>query len=103
MSTHNVQKATNLSNTSALWWAAGFLEGEASFAKTIAVYQVNREPLDRLQQIFGGSIRPRPSRDNSQPHFIWITSGARARGIMMTLYPFLTEKRQQSIKQVLDI
>jgi hypothetical protein len=86
-------------------WAAGFMEGEAHFSPTAAsvhVYQVNREPLDRLQYLFGGSVLKGPTRyeDNPrrQPQCIWQVTGTRGRGVSMTVYPFMSAKRQSQIR-----
>jgi hypothetical protein len=88
-----------------LQWAAGFLEGEAHFGTNgearcpvLAVAQVDREPLDRLRTFFGGSVRFQPSRQpNARDSWKWSASGSRALGIMMTLYPMLTSRRQATV------
>lgn len=58
-------------------WVAGFLEGEGSFQNVrspiVAVAQVQREPLERLQRLFGGKILysiPK-NKPNSQPIHNW--------------------------------
>jgi len=44
-------------------WAAGFIEGEGTFGASkhggihIAVCQIQLEPLERLQRLFGGIIK----------------------------------------------
>ena len=48
-------------------WAAGFLEADGCFSKTrpsgkISASQKHREPLDRLQDIFGGTVYKRQNR-----------------------------------------
>jgi len=83
-----------------LEWAAGFVEGEASFqnqagSPTMHAPQVNREPLVRMLVLFGGTIDP--PRKVGSPTSCWRISGARARGVMLTLYPLLSEKRKQQI------
>lgn len=90
-----------------LYWAAGFIEGEGSFHKThsqkgsksevIEVSQVEKQPLDKLQSIFGGNIRAHPQKGC----FVWSVCGSRARGIMMTLYSLMSEKRKRQIKEAL--
>lgn len=90
-----------------LRWAAGFLEGEGSFSggyngHTVAVPQVNREPLEWLVRWFGGRIMPVPPRRSTQsPAFTWYVTGPRARGVMMTLYGFLSQRRQSQIRWAL--
>ena len=97
-------------------WAAGFVEGEGNFTplrvkghsyERVMVAQVNREPLERMLALFGGNIlkihRNAPLKDGTKP-FIWQwrASGARARGIMFTLFSFMSAKRKGQIKFALN-
>ena len=90
-----------------LTWVAGFLEGEGCFASggdsiQVCAVQVQREPLDRLQRWLGGKIYERRSNNPRHNHaWVWQTSGARARGIMMTLYALMSPKRQLQIRKAL--
>lgn len=97
-----------------LEWAAGFLEGEGTFNASIdnrgksaitgkhyinykvVVTQVNDEPIYRLRNLFGGTVSLR-ERYDGQDQFLWTTSGARARGIMMTLFPLMSRVKQEQI------
>lgn len=94
-----------------LAWAAGFLEGEGSFHSTssiaagkryhhqrVAAVQVDSEPLAKLLRLFGGRISLIKPRGNSKESFYWTVNGNRARGIMLTLFPLLSERRQQQIR-----
>jgi len=92
-----------------LAWAAGFLEGEGDFSlgnhAHIRASQVEREPLDRLQRIFGGSVKPRKHR-NGKPTWsdFWswsIDRQAQVSGICMTLYVLMSSKRQKRIRELL--
>lgn len=92
-----------------LEWAAGFLEGEGSFAfskhKNISVVaaQVQKEPLERLQAMFGGGIYGnRPKNPNSHYCWRWQTVGSRAVGICMTLYSLMSTRRKDQIRVALD-
>lgn len=108
-SSHERLAATGSPTIRDLEWAAGFLEGEGSFAymkggtQRVRASQVNSEPLARLKKIFGGSISYEPSRTQKETGnkkadcFAWAISGARARGVMLTLFPLLSEKRQDQI------
>ena len=85
-------------------WAAGFLEGEGSFRgskqeRSARVQGVQKDPetLFRLQRLFGGSIHK-----NRQAIHVWHLCGARAAGLMMTLYPLLSERRKVVIRDVLS-
>ena len=92
-----------------LHWAAGFLEGEVgvscnhrkTWCEVLSVSQVEREPLDRLREMFGGTITYRTPKANQQPYFRWDVSGVRARGIMLTLYVLLYSRRQSQIRRAL--
>lgn len=100
-------KAIARLTTRDLEWAAGFLEGEGSFVKTMHSHNVtapqrNLEPLLRLQALFGGTINT--SWGNGKGKLLiprWYISGTRARGVMMTLYTLLSKKRQDQIIKVL--
>lgn len=95
-------------------WTAGFLEGEGSFtpggygrkrgsSPWISAAQVQREPLERLQGFYGGSISRaiRDKRFNSQPCHTWVLSARRAAALMMTLYRLMSPRRQSQIRHSL--
>ena len=91
-----------------LGWVAGFLEGEGSFTLTAAKHprviavQVAHEPLDRLFMFFGGSIcEKKPNGFGKKPLRSWAVNGAKAVGIMMTLYPIMSPERKAQIKRTL--
>ena len=100
-----VQRAAGHPTIRNLEWAAGFLEGEGYFgnegrSERIHAAQTTREPLERLQSYFGGNIgmhRWKPAKPSHNPTYAWRVFGARARGIMMTLYPLLSARRQKQI------
>lgn len=83
-------------------WAAGFLEGEGSFTATsspiVTATQVNREPLERLQEIFGGSIKYHASQ--AHPAYYWRACGNRARTVMDAVYELLSQRRRSQIDSV---
>lgn len=97
--------ATGVASIADMAWAAGFLEGEGNFgvnnrklgrrgSHVVRATQKNPEPLYKLQQILGGSIM-NPRADG---YGEWRTYGARARGIMLTLFSFLSAKKRADIK-----
>lgn len=98
-----------------LGWVAGFLEGEGSFSGrgsgkgclTVAVSQVQREPLERLQRLFGGEIYRYNHGKNSKPtwsnFYRWTKCGKKAAEIMILLYPLMSPKRQDKIAELLVI
>jgi len=77
-----------------LYWIAGFLEGEGCFYNRrqmrVIASQVNLEPLERLQALVGGVVKPK----KHQTIYEWVAWGPRAAGIAMTLYPLLSRRRQ---------
>lgn len=95
-----------------LEWAAGFLEGEGCFGRTAGsqragANQVNKEPVQRLLDLFGGSLKQYKKRryaiHKSQPNptWDWYVGGSRARGVMMTLYPLMSERRKEQLRAAL--
>lgn len=96
-------KASLSPTTTDLAWAAGFLEGEGSFQKSngtqgVCASQVQRDPLERLQNLLGGQIYVvREADSRNQRVYRWAVSGARARGIMMTLFTFMSPRRREQI------
>lgn len=94
-----------------LGWAAGFLEGEGSFVRcgyasqAVTAVQADQEPLLRLQEIFGGRITkkaPEANRLSRKGFYRWGIAGARARGVMYTLYTMMTIRRQAQIRSALN-
>jgi len=98
-----------------LHWAAGFLEGEGTFAGNgryhkspkgishkVAATQVEPETLWRLREMFGGVVSHARQPDGvRQGIWQWQLSGVRARGVMMTLYSLLSERRRIYIREEL--
>lgn len=88
-----------------IFWAAGFYEGEGFACQTgvseqLSAVQVNREPLERLQEFFGGSLRLRGARNSrSNPTWRWRICGSRARGFAMTIYSLLSRRRQEQLRK----
>lgn len=84
-------------------WAAGFIEGEGSFGHVstacVRAAQVQREPLERLQKMFGGNIRlqkrnrTNPRNANSADIWNWYIYGRRAASVIMTILPLLSARR----------
>jgi hypothetical protein len=65
---------------------------------------MQREPLDRLQVLFGGTICliQQPTNLLSKgPIWDWSISGVGARGVMMTLFVFLTHHRKEQVTKAL--
>lgn len=102
-----------------IYWAAGFLEGEGCFASResphsrwkngtvlgvdILAVQVQKEPLERLQACFGGSLKQRQQGGEAyshyQPIWRWSLTSSRAIALMMTLYLLMSPVRQAQIRK----
>lgn len=93
-----------------LHWAAGFIDGEGSFSRcggTIAVQAVQVEiwPINKLYDLFDGGINTfqrKEIKSNGGVYYRWNAYGPRAAGIMLTLHPLLSPKRQGKIEELLD-
>lgn len=88
-----------------LAWAAGFIDGEGSFlwngsSEMISVPQKDKELLVKLQTLFGGGLTARPTKYGYRMN-VWQVYGARARGVAMTLYSFMSDRRKAQIGQML--
>ena len=93
-----------------LHWAAGFFEGEGCFRSTRAVVaeatQVNREPLERLQRIFGGKILLKKyyiKRPNTQPLWDWYVGSVMAATFAVLLFSELSQKRKNEAEKMLRL
>ena len=97
-----------------LYWAAGFLEGDGCFSigrnqPVVHASQKTKEPLERLQQIFGhGNITKatyvilNDRRPRNMEMWQWRINSNHAAAIMMTLYSMLSSRRQQRIREILN-
>lgn len=95
-------------------WAAGFLEGEGWFAfrgsrgskptaeMRVGAAQVNREPLERLQSMYGGKIygRTQVTQDgaNRRPWFGWeLNDRSAVLRLTEDIRPWLSQNRLDRI------
>jgi len=92
-----------------LAWAAGFIEGEGWFLKSpngsaqIGAAQVQREPLERLQALFGGKLVQRNTNGHSKKKiWFWSLTARRSIEVMMTLYVLMSPRRQGQIETALS-
>ena len=95
-----------------IYWAAGFLDGEGWFVNqrsmpVIKAKQNNPELLYRLQNIFGGEVNPKREIKSGKykGNFFgeYYLGTDRAAGIMMILFPLMSQKRKEEIKEVLGV
>ena len=92
-------------------WMAGFLEGEGCFrwdranSRTVSVAQKNPEPIDKLYRLCGGYVYRRQLKQWGKENDLcsyWNVKGARARGIMMTIYSLMSARRKAQISKALS-
>lgn len=94
-------------NLRELYWAAGFMEGEGSFCSqryliTATAVQVQRQPLERLQALFGGCLRSfRRKAVTGEVYHRWELVGRRAAAVAMTLFTLMSPRRQEQIRAAL--
>jgi len=86
-----------------IYWAAGFIEGDGYFSRPkrsecMEVTQKSVWPIQKLYDIFGGTLRL-----NKRGMYIWNVSGARARGMIFTLYLLMSPRRQKQMRKAMGI
>lgn len=93
-----------------IYGAAMLLEGEGCFtcrkneASSITIFcgMTDEEPPRRLHQWFGGNlITIKPRKPGYKLVYRWAISGTKAAGIMMTIYPLMSKRRKERIKELL--
>jgi hypothetical protein len=86
-------------NLQSICWAAGIYEGEGtcqfSSGLKMSVTQKDRWLVDVLLELFGGTIVEVPSTRGIC--YRWCMYGSYAAGFLMTVYKFLSPKRQEQI------
>lgn len=91
-------------------WAAGIYEGEGSCQNRygtsgtshVRVFQKDAWLLHKLRDLFGGRVSPVTQKRTTAPeervtYHRWDIYGARARGFGMTIYTFLSPRRQKQL------
>ncbi len=94
-------------------WAAGFVDGEGcvrirvlnnrrlgkiSYSLALSAAQVERDPLERLKRLFGGSISltVRCLKGNQSPYYQFIVTGSSAASAFAEMLPHLTVKKERA-------
>lgn len=87
-------------------WAAGFFDGEGNIGiaptnkagqMRLIVGQVKKEPLEKLQSLYGGSLRVQQSRKNNWANYwVWQLQSQKASDALSLMLPYLTVKKQQA-------
>ena len=89
-------------------YAAGLLEGEGYIVRTgtarLGANMTDREPLDRLCQIFGGRLlgpKPRPNPSH-KPIYVWHLNGWNSvEAALQEMWPWLGPRRREQATRVL--
>lgn len=87
-------------------WVAGFLEGEGwfGFNRSVKILFPQKDPwpVEKFHELFGGCVYNRPAYASSKPQQIWSASGKTAAAICMMVYPFMSPRRQETIRKALQ-
>lgn len=108
-----------MSKSHRLAWAAGFIDGDGFITIQVRKSTVNGKiytgsylrvgacqallaPLEELQSLFGGAIRPKnsgPNREgyNRKPQWVWTLSTESAAEALRQLLPFLIHKKEVAL------
>jgi len=108
-----------MSRSHQLAWAAGFIDGDGFITiqnrvtkykdKTytgtylrVGACQAHLTPLETLQDIFGGSIRPKncgpnPHGYNRKQQWIWTLSTKQAQVALQQMLPYLVHKKEVAL------
>ena len=86
-------------------WTAGVYEGEGTVGNTqrsikLVITQKDPEILFILQKLFGGRVCQ--MKTGAKAHR-WNISGARALGLMFTIFKFLSKRRKEQFIKALNI
>mgnify|MGYP001613215682 CR=1 FL=1 len=96
-------------DVNSLWWVAGFLEGEGCFmpppkSACISAVQVQKEPLERLSSVLGGTVlivKRTHKNPKHQDAWRWHLIGVHAVAAGMTLYSLMSPKRKTAIRAMI--
>jgi hypothetical protein len=91
-----------------LAWAAGFIEGEGCLAierpprctAQVTVSQLDKAPLVKLQNLFGGQLRFDSKKEGgtTNPRWVWRVSTVFCREVLPLLVPYMTGSKQKQAK-----
>lgn len=108
-----------MSKSHQLAWAAGFMDGDGHITiqtrktkhkdKTytgmylrVGACQAHLTPLEKLQDLFGGSIRPKnsgpnPHGYNRKQQWVWALSTEQAKNALEQMLPYLVHKKEVAL------
>lgn len=95
-----------MSRSHELAWAAGFFDGEGwikiqkrgnerytGYYLRLGINHVKRDPLDKIQKLFGGTIRlDTKVSGNRKPRHVWTLSTKAAAEALEQMMPYLVNK-----------
>jgi len=59
--------------------------------------------LNKLRDLFGGSVYGHYKTPKGKQHFRWIFTGPRALGFLLTIYSIMSPKRKEQINKVVKL
>lgn len=96
-------------------WAGGFFEGEGCISSQkkgpthrsnyyeLIIGNTDLEPLNKFENIFGGTLRLKKSDSRFKAVYVWRSeSQEHAREVMRRIYPYLSERRQEAWSNALE-
>ena len=93
--------ATLHPTTADIAWISGIYEGEGWVVRVrpglpaVSIGQKDRWMLDKARDLFGGSVNV------GKDFYTWHLHGSAARGFLMTIYSFLSPRRQEQVARSL--
>lgn len=89
-----------------LGWLAGLLEGEGCFvignSASLLLQMTDRDVVQRASEMLNSKVSPHPRlKLNRKPLYYTAVHGSRAAAWMMTLWPFMGERRRAKILECL--
>lgn len=100
-----------MSRATDIAWLAGVVEGEGWIGVVSHSHPLPRMSVDqidpwlpnRIREKFGGNVRSNAVTSAGNRIYRWDASGARARGILLSIYTLLSPKKQERIRAALDV
>ncbi len=91
--------------------AAGILEGEGCFrtvsgrhSPTVACHMTDLDVLEELRDLFGGTlVSTKTSKEYYKPAWVWRVQGDAAERVMLVVYPYMFQRRQEAIDKTLAV
>ena len=89
-------------------WIVGILEGEGTFDTVkkkyprIRIEMTDKDSVVRIGELLGITRSPRyRKRENKKPTWTLSICGNQAKLLMLDVFPFMSERRQQKIQEIM--